>query len=66
MTDPSDIPSGPPPGRNMRGGGCLVAAGLLIGTVVGIVLREPSVGVLAGFALGIAGAAIFTLFDRRR
>ena len=77
MTSP-DVPPPPPPplqplprpalprGPELRGGGCLIAAGIFVGTIVGIVLREGSLGLVAGFGVGIAGAVILYLADRRR
>lgn len=57
----SDLPRQP-----MRGGGCLIAAGAILGPVVGIALGETSLGLLVGLALGIAGAVIVAVLDRRR
>jgi hypothetical protein len=63
MTDPRDIPSRPEP----RGGGCLVAAGLLGGATIGVMLGEGSIGILAGLAIGaVAALALLWLDGRRR
>lgn len=56
-------PVGPPP---RRGGGCLIAAGVLLGPIVGMLAGEPSVGLVAGLALGVAGAAVMFVIDRRQ
>ena len=49
-----------------NGGGCLIAATILAGAIVGVVLRQPTIGILAGAALGIAGALIVWARDRAR
>ena len=61
-------PSAAPPPRRPgpRGGGCLIAISLIVGTIAGVILHEASIGLLAGFAAGIAGAVVFWLIDRRR
>ena len=50
----------------MRGGGCLIAAGLLIGPVVGMVFGETSIGLFGGLVIGLVAAVILTIVDRRR
>jgi hypothetical protein len=57
-------PSVPPPPR--RAGGCLIAAGLLIGPVVGIFFGQVSLGLVIGFGIGVAGAIALALADKRR
>jgi hypothetical protein len=49
-----------------RGGGALLAAGILLGLIVGAWLGEATLGVLAGTALGLATLLILWLADRRR
>lgn len=49
-----------------RGGGCLLALGLIGGTAAGVVAGQGTIGLLAGLALGIAAAALFNWRDRRR
>ena len=67
MTPPPPAPPPVAPRRpEMRGGGCLVAAGLLVGTVVGVLFREGSIGLIAGFAVGVVGAVLLFVIDRRR
>jgi uncharacterized membrane protein len=61
QTDPR--PKTPPP---MRGGGCLIAAGLVIGPVVGLIFGQTSMGLFAGLAIGIVAAIVLTVLDRRR
>lgn len=52
-------------GRASRAGGVLVASSILVGTIAGFALRQPSVGVLAGAAVGFGLLAALWLLDRR-
>jgi hypothetical protein len=61
MTDKRDIPARPDP----KGGGCLVAGGLLGGAIIGVLLGEGSLGILIGLAAGALAATILMLRDRR-
>lgn len=64
MANPTDPhPVTPPP---MRGGGCMIAAGAMIGPIVGLAFGETSIGLIVGVAIGIAGAITLTIFDRQR
>jgi hypothetical protein len=54
--------SPPPP----HAGGFLIAAAVIIGAIAGVVLGQPTIGVLAGTTLGIAGALIVWARDRGR
>lgn len=56
-------PLTPPP---MRGGGCLIAAGLVIGPIVGLLFGQTSLGLFAGLVIGIVAAIVLTILDRRR
>jgi len=47
-------------------GGFLIALDMLVGVVVGTIYRQPSIGFLAGLAVGIALFALIWLFDKRR
>ncbi len=49
-----------------RAGGFIIAAAILIGTVGGGFLGQPSIGFLAGTAAGILAALALWLRDRRR
>ena len=51
--------------RFPRAGGALLAAAILIGVIAGVLLRQPSIGFLAGLGAGIALLALVWLLDRR-
>lgn len=54
------------PNRPSAAGGFFIAAGALGGTLLGIALRQPSLGFLGGVALGGVIALAIWLIDRRR
>ncbi len=49
-----------------RAGGFIIAAAILVGTVGGGMMGQPSIGFLAGAAAGILVAMTIWLRDRRR
>jgi hypothetical protein len=49
-----------------KAGGFILAASILAGAVGGAVVRQSSVGVLAGVAVGALLALLVWLIDRRR
>ena len=52
-------------GRNIsRAGGALFAAAIVLGVVIGVVLRQPSIGMVAGLAVGLVLLALVWLLDR--
>jgi uncharacterized membrane protein (Fun14 family) len=51
---------------NVRAGGCFLTIGILAGFVVGLAIRNPMKGVLAGTGIGILVAVLLWLIDRRR
>ena len=52
--------------RTRRAGGCLMAAAILAGTVIGIAIGEPSLGVIGGAIAAGLLALILWAVDRRR
>ncbi|MEI6486921.1 MAG: hypothetical protein WCO11_11720 [Sphingomonadales bacterium] len=61
MADPVSPLSRPP----QRGGGVFVAFGLIGGAIAGVIVGQPSLGLLAGLGLGVAAAILIALADRR-
>ena len=54
-----------PPDPPRRDGGCLIAAGLILGPLVGLAFGQVSLGLVIGFGLGVAAAVAMALGDRR-
>lgn len=50
----------------MRAGGCLLATCILVGAFIGMLLRQSSIGFVAGTAIGLLLLGIMWLRDRRR
>jgi len=48
-----------------RAAGFFIAAAVIIGAIVGTAAGQPSIGVLAGAAIGILIALVLWLQDRR-
>ena len=48
-----------------RSGGCLLAFSVLAGAFVGLIFGQPSIGFLAGSAIGLALVLGVFLLDRR-
>lgn len=55
---PESTPSSRPP---QQAGGCLIAAGLLIGPVVGLLFGQTSLGLIIGGGIGVIGAIVMAL-----
>jgi hypothetical protein len=53
-------------GKFTQAGGFILAASILIGAVVGAVLHQSTIGLLAGFVAGVAIAVLIWIVDRRR
>jgi hypothetical protein len=47
-------------------GGIFIALGLLVGAIAGVVMDQPSAGMVIGLGAGAAIAVIVWLFDRKR
>jgi hypothetical protein len=63
---PAAEPARPPRPPEDRGHGCLVAAGMMLGPVVGWSVGQVALGLVGGLAIGIVAAAVMTWRDRRR
>jgi hypothetical protein len=53
-------------GRYSQAGGFILAASIIAGTVAGVIVRQSSIGFLAGTAVGVLLALLIWLQDRRR
>ena len=47
-----------------RAGGALLAVSILTGAVVGVYMRQPSIGFIAGLGVGLVLVLAVWLFDR--
>ncbi len=56
--------TGSRPTKSQNGGGIFIALGALFGAVTGVFLGQPSIGLLAGFAIGVLIAVALWLKDR--
>lgn len=66
MIDAPPPPPVRPRARASRGGGVFIAAGVVLGAGLGIVVGQPSAGLIGGFVAGCAAALVMVLADRRR
>jgi hypothetical protein len=57
-----DLPGRPPE----RGGGCLIAAGLIIGPTLGLMVGQTSAGLVIGGIIGVVAAIALVFADSRR
>jgi hypothetical protein len=65
MQDPPEHPYPRQPGA-AKAGGFFIVAGLVVGVILGIVYRQPSIGMIGGFTAGAVAAIVLWLFDRRK
>ena len=66
---PPSIPDSTPPERRQppgSAGGCLIAAGALLGPIIGLFMGEVTLGLLGGLAVGVLGAIAMMIAQRRR
>ncbi|WBO22173.1 hypothetical protein [Sphingomonas abietis] len=49
-----------------QAGGVLIAVAVMAGTILGGLMNQPSLGLLAGLAIGVAAAVALWLADRRK
>ncbi len=52
--------------RNKAAGGIFIAIGMLGGAIVGVLMDQPSAGMVIGLGLGIAAAALTWFIDSKR
>ena len=51
--------------ENKAAGGIFIAIGMLGGAIVGVIMDQPSAGMVIGLGLGIAAATITWLIDSK-
>ncbi|MDT9599153.1 hypothetical protein [Sphingosinicella rhizophila] len=51
--------------RNSRAGGAILALAIIFGAIAGTLAGQPSIGVIAGAAIGAAALLLLWLKDRR-
>lgn len=57
----------PTPNKNTSsGGGCLIAAGLIIGPIGGLFFGEVSAGLIIGGIIGLFAAILWAVQDSRK
>jgi predicted outer membrane lipoprotein len=49
-----------------QAGGFLIAIAIMAGTIIGGLMGQPSIGLLAGAAIGVIGAIALWLVDRKK
>ncbi|HEU4959944.1 MAG TPA: hypothetical protein VFT56_06010 [Sphingomonas sp.] len=54
-----------PPPRSPAAGGCLTAIAVMLGVIVGLIFGQPTIGFLAGLAIGVVAAVMVWWVDRR-
>lgn len=52
--------------KNKFAGGIFIAIGMLGGAVVGVMMDQPSAGMVIGLGLGFAAAALTWFIDSKR
>lgn len=60
-----DTPPSPSPRKPQQAGGCLIAAGLILGPIVGMAFGQTSIGLVAGGVIGVLGALVMAVTGRR-
>ena len=51
--------------KNKAAGGIFIAIGMLGGAIVGVIMDQPSAGMVIGLGLGIAAAVVVWFIDSR-
>ena len=54
----------PVPRKPQQAGGCLIAAGLIFGPIIGMAFGQTSIGLVAGGVTGVVAAIVMALRDR--
>jgi len=48
------------------GGGIFIAIGLIGGSIIGVIFRQPSLGLVGGLVAGIVVAGLLAVWEARR
>lgn len=56
----------PPAHPPRAAGGALIALCVMVGSIVGLAIHQPTICFLIGLAIGVAAAIVIWLIDRRR
>jgi hypothetical protein len=65
MNDPANDPNHRHPSNGLAGGFFLFL-GLIVGSIIGIIYDQPSLGMIGGFAVGATIALVIWLLDKRK
>lgn len=59
------MPSPPsPPSQSTIAGGAPIALAVLAGTIIGLIVRQPTIGFLVGLAIGVVIAVVIWRLNR--
>lgn len=63
----NDTSNSAPPRHPSKGvaGGFFIFVGLIIGSIIGVIYDQPSIGMVGGMAIGAIIATVIWLIDRR-
>lgn len=54
-----------PANQPANAGGFIIAAALIVGTIIGLIFGQPTIGFLAGLGLGALVSLLMWMKDRR-
>lgn len=58
------VDQSPAPRKPQQAGGCLIAAGLILGPIIGMAFGQTSIGLVAGGVIGVVAAIVMTVSNR--
>lgn len=61
MVDPVPPPA---PRKPQQAGGILIAAGLILGPIIGLAFGQTSIGLVAGGLIGVVAAIVMAVTNR--
>lgn len=65
MNEPGNSADSRHPSKGMAGG-FFIFVGLIVGSILGVIFDQPSIGMVGGMASGALIALVIWLIDRRR